>query len=179
MNIVGASPLPLAVILGSDRQGRFGPTVATWVLEALAEKEEFEVDFIDLANPTQLSVRLARAGAFIIVTPEYNHSFPAVLKAAIDEHRTEWHAKPIGFVSYGGLSGGLRAVEHLRLVFAELHAVTLRDTVSFHAPWETVTEDGSLPQEPGSTQAVDTLISRLTWWGHALQAARTSTPYAA
>ncbi len=68
---------------------------------------------------------------FVVVTPEYNHSFPGPLKAAIDRHVTPWQAKPVGFVSYGGISGGLRAVEHLRQVFAELHAVTVRETVSF------------------------------------------------
>ena len=69
------------------------------------------------------------------MTPEYNHSFPAALKNVIDWHGPQWHVKPVGFVSYGGISGGLRAVEQLRLVFAELHAVGIRDTVSFHSAW--------------------------------------------
>ena len=72
----------------------------------------------------------------MIVTPEYNHSFPASLKNTIDWFDSEWHAKPVGFVSYGGMAGGQRAVEHLRQVFAELHAVTVRDTLSFHMAWE-------------------------------------------
>jgi hypothetical protein len=72
------------------------------------------------------------ADAFVVVTPEYNHSYPASLKHAIDMAHGEWNTKPVAFVSYGGISGGLRAVEALRLVFAELHATTIRDTVSFH-----------------------------------------------
>ena len=83
-----------------------------------------------------MTPRLAAADAFVVVTPEYNHSYPAPVKTLIDWHFTEWQAKPVGFVSYGGMSGGLRAVEHLRGVFAELHAVTVRDTVSFHGAWD-------------------------------------------
>ncbi len=81
--------------------------------------------------------RFAAADAFVIVTPEYNHSFPTPLKTAIDWHSTQWHAKPVSFVSYGGASGGLRAVEHLRQAFAEVHAVTVRNSISFHGVWDT------------------------------------------
>jgi NADPH-dependent FMN reductase len=63
--------------------------------------------------------RIAAAEAFVVVTPEYNHGYPAPLKALIDSSGAEWYAKPIAFVSYGGISGGLRAVEQLRLVFGE------------------------------------------------------------
>ena len=94
------------------------------------------------ASVTATSQRLAAADAFVVVTPEYNHSFPASLKNAIDWHFKEWQAKPVGFVSYGGMSGGLRAVEHLRQVFVELHAVTVRDAVSFHGVWGLFDTDG-------------------------------------
>ncbi len=77
---------------------------------------------------------LSEADAFIVVTPEYNHSFTASLKFVLDLVYEPWQGKPVAFVSYGGISGGLRAVEQLRLVFAELHAVTVRDTVSFANP---------------------------------------------
>ncbi len=70
--------------------------------------------------------RIDRADAFVVVTPEYNHAYPAVLKFMIDCAYAEWQAKPVAFVSYGGISGGLRAVEQLRLVFAELHADAAR-----------------------------------------------------
>ncbi len=72
---------------------------------------------------------MAEADAFLVVTPEYNHGYPAALKELIDSVYEPWHAKPVAFVSYGGASGGIRAVEQLRQVFAELHAVTLRDGV--------------------------------------------------
>ena len=111
----------------------------------VSAKRGFAIDLIDLADvqlpPTHRAkptpevdafrVRLAAADAFVIVTPEYNHSYPASLKHAIDQGYIEWMAKPVGFVSYGGSTGGVRAVEHLRNVFAELHATTIRDYVPF------------------------------------------------
>ncbi len=112
------------------------------------------------------------------MTPEYNHSYPAALKNVIDWHHKEWQAKPVGFVSYGGLSGGLRAVEHLRPVFAEVHAVTVRDTVSFHSAWSRF-DDAGRPLEPaGCNGAAKAVLDQLAWWGHALRSARATHPYA-
>ncbi|MFJ5121419.1 NADPH-dependent FMN reductase [Kitasatospora sp. NPDC088548] len=189
------APYRLAVIVGSSRQGRFAPTVADWFLRTARGRDDLDLDVIDLADhplprlgdePTAeqagrlaaLSPRLAAADAFVVVTPEYNHSFPGVLKDAIDWHRAEWQAKPVGFVSYGGLGGGLRAVEQLRLVFAELHAVTVRDTVSFHGAWAVFGDDGE-PVDPAVPNgAAKGMLDQLTWWAHALRDARTARPYA-
>jgi NAD(P)H-dependent FMN reductase len=121
--------------------------------------------------------RLEQADAFVVVTPEYNHGYPASLKQAIDLAKRPWQAKPVGFVSYGGLSGGLRAVEQLRLVFAELHATTVRDTVSLHSPWSAFEAGGAGPA--GADAAAQILLDRLAWWGSALRRARTALPYAA
>ncbi|MDP9850128.1 NADPH-dependent FMN reductase [Streptosporangium lutulentum] len=191
--------LRVAVIVGSTRDGRFGPVVANWLLTHLAHREDMTVDLVDLAEtplPTvfpafgqpaapgtaellaAVSPRLAAADAFVIVTPEYNHSFPASLKNAIDWHNKEWHAKPVGFVSYGGLSGGLRAVEQLRVVLAELHAVTVRDTVSFHGAWTCFDADGTVKDPAGDT-AAKTMLDQLAWWAHALRDAKALRPYAA
>jgi NAD(P)H-dependent FMN reductase len=140
---MNTSSLRLAVILGSVREGRFGPNVANWFARVAGQRDEFEVDLIDLddfnfpSNMTQnydtrhFAERIGAADAVVIVTPEYNHMFPGPLKTAIDSLKSEWQAKPVGFISYGGVAGGLRAVEPLRIVFAELHAVTLRDVISF------------------------------------------------
>lgn len=191
------SPLKLAVIIGSNRDGRFGPTVANWFLSRAARRDDFTVDVVDLADadlPTALSYspspevraelakltpKLAAADAFVVVTPEYNHSYPAGLKNLIDWHGVEWHAKPVGFVSYGGLSGGLRAVEHLRQVFAELHAVTLRDTVSFHGPWGQFDESGRHTDPEAPEAAAKSLLTQLAWWAHALRDAKAVRPFAA
>src|ERR671917_2289865 len=146
-----SSTLTLAVIVASVREGRFGPVVAGWFLGQAKQRDDLSVDVIDLADTpipsTNFSSRIGAADAFVVVTPEYNHSYPGPLKTAIDSVSREWRAKPVGFVCYGGLSGGLRAVEQLRLVFAELHTVTVRETVSFHGAHQRFDEHG-VPTNP-------------------------------
>ena len=114
-----------------------------------------------------------------MVTPEYNHGYPASLKQAIDLAHHQWQAKPVAFVSYGGISGGLRAVEQLRQVFAELHATTVRDTVSFHLAHGAFDATGEPVDTTGPATAAKTLLDQLTWWAAALRTARTTHPYAA
>lgn len=176
-----APPLRLAVIVGSVRVGRFGPTVANWFCGQVGQHPHLVVDVVDLAETAfpcpEFTSRIGTADAVVVVTPEYNHSYPGELKIAIDSVRSEWRAKPIGFVSYGGISGGLRAVEQLRLVFAELHAVTVRETVSFHQAHQRFDHDGE-PKEPGAALAARALLDQLTWWAHALRDARAVRPYA-
>ncbi|PXX68777.1 NAD(P)H-dependent FMN reductase [Nocardia tenerifensis] len=181
------NPVKVAVIVGSTRTGRFGPTVSAWFVEHARRRGDVTLDLIDLAEDrlsehvsgTSISARLAAADGFVVVTPEYNHSYPAPLKSAIDSHYTEWQAKPIGFVSYGGVSGGLRAVEHLRHVFAELHAVTVRDTVSFHGAAQLFDATGNPTDPAAPAAAADQLLDQLHWWASALRTARTQNPYAA
>lgn len=185
--------LHLAVIIGSTRQGRLAPIVAGWFAAQAATRDDLTVDLIDLADPplpdvmtstpsdevAAFSARLAAADAFVVVTPEYNHSFPAPLKSAIDWTSGQWRAKPVGFVSYGGISGGLRAVEQLRQVFAELHAVTVRETVSFHGIWGEFSSDGQPRDEQARNRMAQAMLDRLAWWAQALKDARTRRPYAA
>ncbi|MEU6174318.1 NAD(P)H-dependent oxidoreductase [Streptantibioticus parmotrematis] len=189
--------LRCAVIVGSVREGRFGPTAARWFARTAAEPGRFEVDVIDIgdhpllalpgpvAKPTaevaaalaEVTPRLAAADVFVVVTPEYNHSFPAALKSLIDWHFEQWQAKPVGYVSYGGRSGGLRAVEHLRQVFSELHAVSVRDTVSFHGGSSVFTDDGEPRDGAGARAAAKGMLDQLEWWGTALREAREKRPY--
>ena len=171
---MSAAPIRVAVIVASTREGRFGPTVAAWFAGEAAGRADLTVDVVDLAETGTVTAKLGAADAFVVVTPEYNHSYPAPLKAVIDGHFTEWQARPVGFVSYGGLSGGLRAVEHLRPVFAELHAVTVRDTVSFHGGRSCFGPDGRPLDavEPGA--AAQRLLGRLAWWARTL---RDADPY--
>ncbi|GAA4237385.1 hypothetical protein GCM10022254_49300 [Actinomadura meridiana] len=126
-----------------------------------------------------LARRLDDADAFVVVTPEYNHSYPASVKHVIDWHGSQWHAKPVGFVSYGGMGGGLRAVEHLRQVFSETHCVPVRDQVSFDRHWTRVDEEGNLIDADGADTAAKTLLDQLKWWGSVLHDARKETPYIA
>ncbi|MFE7751459.1 NADPH-dependent FMN reductase [Streptomyces sp. NPDC057428] len=178
------APLKVAVILGSNREGRFGPVVADWFLGRAAGHPGIEARPVDVAETEPPGARdaggvplLAWADAFVVVTPEYNHSYPAPLKSLIDRHFAEWQAKPVAFVSYGGVSGGLRAVEHLRQVFAELHATTVRDTVSFHRAGA-LFDDRGRPKDPGPVDgAAKRMLDQLVWWGRALRDARTRHPY--
>ncbi|MGW6457350.1 NADPH-dependent FMN reductase [Streptomyces sp. NPDC055078] len=189
------APLKLVVVLASNRAGRFGPVVNQWLLEQFDSRDDFEVELVDLAEesiPTAItadpvpevgeslartSPKLARAEAFVVITPEYNHSFPASLKSLIDWHFTEWRAKPVAFVSYGGISGGLRAVEQLRQVFAEMHAVTVRDTVSFHNAHGHFDDRGRHKDPSACATAAKGMLDQLAWWGLALRDAKSSRPY--
>ncbi|MFD0903278.1 NADPH-dependent FMN reductase [Actinomadura sediminis] len=191
--------LNLAIIVGSTRDRRFGPTVAAWFAGEAGRRPDLGIDVIDLAEtalpavlaaddagPAEapepvraLGERLDRADAFVIVTPEYNRSFPGSLKTAVDWYVDEWQAKPVGFVSYGGTSGGLRAVEHLRQVFAELHAVTVRNTVSFHSCRDRFDDHGRPIDAAGCRAAAESLLDQLIWWARTLRDARAQRPYAA
>src|SRR5579862_2646890 len=126
--------MKLMIILGSSRQGRRGEVVAKWV-EGLARTDSrLEVDYVDLKvlnlpffdepispftiRDTGVSYthpegeawaqRVGKAEGFLIVTPEYNHGYPAVLKNALDWVGREWGNKPVSFVSYGNITGGAR-----------------------------------------------------------------------
>lgn len=184
--------IKLALIYGSARKGRFCDTVAAWVAGEIAAHGGFSVGKIDPAveldadrsegqsapGARSLWHRVAEADAFVIVTPEYNHGYPAPLKSLIDSVGAEWHAKPVAFVSYGGVSGGLRAVEQLRQVFAELHTVTVRDAVSFAGAWEQFDAAGNLLNPERYRRSMETMLLRLQWWAAALREARKTEPYA-
>ena len=181
----------LAVIIGSTREGRFAPVIANWFTRHAEEHRHIDVDVIDLdtVRPYELrpgsedhasfAKRVDTADAFVVITPEYNHSFPAPLKHAIDLLHAPWQAKPVGFVSYGGVSGGLRAIEQLRLVFAELHATTVRETVSFALAGNLFDDEGRLHDPAPAARAADALLNQLTWWAVALREARAARPYGA
>ena len=176
----------LAVIYGSARRQRFCDTVGRWVTARIGRRAEFMIDVIDpaagegsfeIAGRLALKRRVGWADAFVVVTPEYNHSYPAVLKALIDSVSVEWRTKPVAFVSYGGIAGGLRAVEHLRLVFAELHAIGIRDAVAFPNAWQQFDASGSLRSPERAEKAMTTLLDRLAWWAVALRVAREANTY--
>src|SRR5258707_15119382 len=121
--MVDEHPLRLGVIIGSTREGRFADVVARWFIGQARARDDMELDVIDLAEVALPMVhprergpevdayaeRIDRADVFVVITPEYNHGYPAPLKHAIDLAHREWRAKSVGFVSYGGISGGLRA----------------------------------------------------------------------
>lgn len=184
-------PIKLALIYGSTREGRLCDVVARWAATEIGRDPTFTLRLVDPATiepPTRLgqasgAVRrafeadLTEADAFVVVTPEYNHGYPAALKFLIDAFGAPWRAKPVAFVAYGGISGGVRAVEQLRLVFAELHAVAIRDSVSFANAWTKFDADGQLAHPEGPREAMVTLLRRLRWWALALREARAVRAY--
>jgi len=141
----------IAILIGSTRPGRNGEAVAQWVYDRAALREDATFEVVDLAKqelpfldepvPAALesnysmphtrrwSETVASFDGYIFVLPEYNHSVSGALKNAIDFLFVEWHNKAAGFVGYG-LHGGVRAVEHLRSVMAELHIADVRDQVT-------------------------------------------------
>lgn len=193
--------LNLVVIVASVREGRFGPVVASWLAEQADSHGGFDVDVVDLADveiplslpaaspkyagddyPRPAGMRhlteaLESADAFVVITPEYNHSYPASLKSAIDWHFTQWTAKPVAFVSYGGAAGGRHAVLHLENVLTELHAVTIRDGLAF-PNYFTAWQDGR-PLDPDAPGYAKSLLDQLAWWAGALKSAREAAPYPA
>jgi NAD(P)H-dependent FMN reductase len=140
-----SNPL-LQIIVGSTRPGRAGLSIAHWIEKAAVEHGAFDVELVDLAevglplldepNHPRLrqytkdhtkawSATVDRADAFVVVMPEYNHSFNGALKNAIDFLFHEWAHKPVGTVSYGGVAGGIRAVQQLKPVLAALSMVPM------------------------------------------------------
>jgi NAD(P)H-dependent FMN reductase len=115
--------------------------------------------------------KVAEANGYIIVSPEYNHGYSAVLKNAFDHTYAEWHRKPIGFVGYGGV-GGARAIEQLRMVAIEFEMAPIRNAV--HLPTEVylgVNQGKPEPFEPVKAQA-ERFLTQLLWWTNALKKAR-------
>ncbi|MGF6887301.1 NAD(P)H-dependent FMN reductase [Nocardia sp. GAS34] len=183
-----STPLRLEVIVASVRPGRFAPVVADWFLRTARADARFDVGVTDLMHtplpagltdtPEALAYRerLAAADAFVAVTSEYNHGYPAALKTALDIAKHEWRAKPIGFVGYGGLSGGLRAIEQLRQVVAEIHMVSIRESVSFHQAKRAFDTNGET-RDGAAIDAAERLLRQLAWWGGHLREARAADPY--
>jgi len=147
--------LSIKIIAGSTREGRFSDKAANWIAGELKKRDGVVAEVLDLRDypmpffdspmtpsskkepysnkeVARFTKKIAEGDAFIFVTPEYNHSIPAVLKNAIDWVYQEWGDKPAAFISYGTV-GGARAVEHLRQIVVELHMASVRDAVHFAA----------------------------------------------
>jgi len=181
----------IAVIVGSTREGRVGDAIARWFVDRAKQRADLDIELIDLAEfdfparypeeatpqMTTFTAAVGRADGYVVVTPEYNHSFPASLKQAIDYAYDEWNAKPVGFVSYGCGGRGRYAVDALRVVFAELHTMAVRDEVGI----DLMAVDGAgTPRDEDVLElSVMTMLDQLTWWARALREARAARPYLA
>jgi NAD(P)H-dependent FMN reductase len=184
----------LQVFLVSTRPGRVGAPVAEWFRDHAARHNKFEVELVDLAQvnlplfdePTHprlreyahehtkaWSARVARADAFVFVTPEYNHGAPPSLVNAIDYLVHEWAYKPAAFVSYGGAAGGARSVQMTKLMLVALKVVPLPETVliPFFATMIDKTSGRFAPPE-NLTVAADAMLNELRRWTDVLQTLR-------
>ncbi len=181
----------IGIILGSTRPGRNGEAVAKWAYGIARQRHDAGFELVDIqdynlphldepippslgqygkAHTQAWAKKIASFDGFVFVTPEYNHSTSGALKNAIDFLYKEWNNKAAGFVSYGS-AGGTRAVEHLRLVMAELQVATVRAQValSLFTDFENFSVFKPAPQHE---QALNTLLDQLIAWGGALKTLR-------
>ncbi|MFB6808495.1 NADPH-dependent FMN reductase [Streptomyces sp. NPDC056387] len=188
----------IGIILGSTRPNRVGDQVARWVHEHASRRTEAAFELLDLRDhplphldepmPPSLgqyqhehtrrwAATIAAYDGFVIVTPEYNHGIPGVLKNALDHLYTEWNNKALGLVSYGA-AGGVRSAEHLRLVAAELQMADVRQqvTLSLHTDFENFTVF-----KPGDhhLHALDAMLDQVIAWTSALAPLRKAPAAAA
>ena len=181
----------IAIIIGSTRPGRKGQVVADWVYQLASQRTDAEFEVVDLLDyhlphldeiiPPSMgqyandhtkkwAAKVAEFDGYVFVTPEYNHSTSGALKNAIDFVYAEWNNKAAGFVSYGS-AGGVRAVEHLRLVAAELQIATVRAQVSFSlmTDFEQFT---TFTPNPYHAQPATLMLDQLVSWSGALATTR-------
>lgn len=188
--------MKVQVILGSTRPERFSEKVGKWVFEQISNNSEIEAELVDLrdyplpffdepVSPAMFEMmkkdysnevakkwarKVAEADAYIIVTPEYNHGYSAVLKNALDYAYSQWNNKPITFVAYGSM-GGARSVEQLRQVAIELQMAPIKEALYFPKFWETFDDNGQ-PKDPKTNDSLNSLLAQLLWWAKALKEAR-------
>jgi NAD(P)H-dependent FMN reductase len=182
----------IQVILGSTRQGRAGEQVARWFADLAAQRDDVDVELVDLRDwplpffdsPTSpkrelsddprvraWSAKVAEADGYVLVTPEYNYGYPAVLKNALDHLYYEWNDKPVGFVGYGGMAGGIRAVQQLRQVVVELGLVQTHAQVIIPKVFAAFDETGQ-PVDTFHPQMASALLDEVAEWATILQAKR-------
>ncbi len=196
--------IKIKIILGTTRQRRFGDKPAHWILEEARSQPDVDVELLDLRDyplpfydepmspmankgkyPNEAvqrwADRIADGDAFVMVTPEYNHGYPAVLKNAIDYIYPEWVNKPVGFVSYGN-AGGARVVEQLRQVVVELQMTPIRNAIHIPIPVYLAVMNEPVPANPehfrplkdGRVNQVERFFNELLWSARALKQARES-----
>lgn len=189
--------LNLKVIVGSTREGRFSEKVLPWITKGLDQQEGISYEVLDLRDynmpfydqpmsPAMVengaygnevvrnfAKKISEADTYLIIAPEYNHGYSAILKNALDSVYGEWNKKAVGFVSYGSVGGG-RVVEQLRTVAVELQMAPVRNAVHIQAPWFLLDESGNLKEGALADyeKSLNSTLKQLKWWGEALKVAR-------
>jgi|SRR5581483_1611382 len=192
--------LKIKVIIGSTREGRFSEYPAKWIASLAKKRQELDVEIVDLRDyklpffneavspsysqkpydnkeVSRWSQKISEADGFIIISPEYNHSFTAVLKNALDYIYYPWNNKAVGYVSYGSVSGA-RSIEQLRLVAIELQLANVRQSINIPGDiyLKVLNSKGSdlTPFETINDRA-DIMLDQLALWSKYLKMAREQT----
>jgi NAD(P)H-dependent FMN reductase len=185
----------LTIIIGSTRPGRAGAPIAQWFAARAKDHGGFDVNVVDLAEvdlplldePNHPRLRqythqhtkdwsaiIDAADALVFVTPEYNYGYPASLKNAIDYLHHEWQHKPVGFVSYGGVAAGTRAVQQLKQVVTTLRMLPVFDSVNIPFYNQFLGQDGTFQANAVLDQAAGAMLDELVRTEAALRPLRTA-----
>ena len=186
----------LLVIIASTRPGRLGLPIANWAISEIEKNGGYEVDVADLGvmdlpmldepnhpfhrNYTKphtiaWSKRVDAADAVLIVTPEYNYGMPGSLKNALDFLIHEWNYKPVAFVSYGGMSGGMRSVQMAKQVVTTLKMVPIPEAVNIHMVPKYM-HDGQFVPDETHVASLNKVLGELIRWAAAMRAMRVVEP---
>ncbi len=182
----------LHVVVVSTRPGRGGLAVARWFEGRAREHKGFDVTLVDLAevnlplldepkhprfqdytqeHTKRWSATVSAADAFVFVTPEYNYGMPATLLNALDFLYREWNYKPAAFVSYGGVSGGMRSQQMAKLVITSLRMMPIPEAVSIPF-YERSMKDGVFTGDENQVKASKGMLDELLRWTNALMTMR-------
>lgn len=183
----------LAIVIVSTRPGRKGAALAQWFYEQAQSHGQFELDLVDLAeinlpmfnevghprlkkyeheHSKSWSARVEATDAFVFVTPEYNFSCPPSLVNALDYLYSEWNYKAAGFVSYGGISGGTRAVESTKQLLTTLKMVPLVEAVNIPFIQQHFDAENQFTATENHIKSAQGLLSELFKWEQALKTLR-------
>jgi NAD(P)H-dependent FMN reductase len=183
----------LMVVIASTRPQRVGLAVGRWFVSRAEEHGGFDLDVADLAeidlpfldepkhprfhdyargHTREWSARVEASDAFVFVTAEYNHGYPAPLKNAIDYLNQEWRDKPLGFVSYGGVSAGTRAVQQLKQVVTAVKLVPVGEAVHIPFVAQFIDESGAVQANEVMDQAATSMLDELLLMERALRRVR-------
>lgn len=182
----------LQIVITSTREGRQGPKIAAWFRDVAVAHGGFDVELVDLAevnlpmfdepghprlgvytrpSSKAWSATVSRADAFVFVTPEYNFGSPPALVNALDHLAKEWAYKPVGFVSYGGVSAGLRSVQMTKLIVTALNMMPIPPGVALPAFTKWMTPDGFRPEDAVAASG-HAMLTELRRWTDALAVLR-------
>lgn len=182
----------LKILTSTNRSGGQGRIIANWITDLAQQRNDFDVELLDLAeinlpfmdephhprlrqyqfeHTKKWSKLIDEADAFIIVLAEYNYGYPAPIKNAIDYLHDEWKFKPVGFVSYGGVSAGLRAAQMLKQVLTTLSMVPLTQQVNLPFFSKEI-KDGRFNANDSATRSANLMIDELTKWIKAMKELR-------